>query len=199
MDFLKENIQWIFSGIGVTVLLAIIGLFRRKKRPSEVGPDPSSAQQAFGNRNIQSGHDTNIIVQNIAFGGKTMTNNPAAIRNKAIELVKRVQREHVRESFGEAGHECFTDDNLEEFQRNRIPETICDRLSINDGFIELVKDITNLEAREKSSILKELRTVYKPTWAEIGRISPEGQTDAGQEAERQIANAIADLIGKKAH
>jgi len=33
-----------------------------------------------------------------------------------------------------------------------------------------------------------------PTWAQLGKISPEGQTDAGQKAEIMIATAVVDLV-----
>ncbi|MDP6420784.1 MAG: hypothetical protein QF672_05595 [SAR202 cluster bacterium] len=32
------------------------------------------------------------------------------------------------------------------------------------------------------------------TWAELGRVSREGQTEAGQEAERMTATAIVNLV-----
>jgi hypothetical protein len=47
-------------------------------------------------------------------------------------------------------------------------------------------------AREK--LLNEGMNTYKPTWALRKEISPNGQTEAGQKAERLIAEAIVDLV-----
>jgi hypothetical protein len=55
IDWITENISWIFSGIGVFAFTLVISLLRRRKRNSRMyqkGGDNSN--------NFQSGNDINI-------------------------------------------------------------------------------------------------------------------------------------------
>src|SRR2546426_350937 len=49
-----------------------------------------------------------------------------------------------------------------------------------------------VEAIKRAQFIEECRRPLRLTWSQLGRISREGQTDAGQRAELDIANAIAD-------
>ncbi|MFA6192822.1 MAG: hypothetical protein WC665_10795 [Sulfurimonas sp.] len=55
MDWLIENKDWIFSGIGVTILAFVASLFLKNKNKKIL-------KQSSGNKsiNIQSGNDINI-------------------------------------------------------------------------------------------------------------------------------------------
>ena len=43
-------------------------------------------------------------------------------------------------------------------------------------------------------LLFALEKIFKPTWEEIGYINKEGQTEAGQIAEKMISKSIVGLI-----
>lgn len=62
LKWLIENKEWLFSGIGVTILVAILGLFIRKK-----GEDKNTQIIKSGDNstNIQGGEKVNINI-----GGK---------------------------------------------------------------------------------------------------------------------------------
>ncbi|MEN3787532.1 hypothetical protein ABDZ30_15410 [Aeromonas veronii] len=59
MNWLMENKDWIFSGIGVSVLFFIISLFRKSTNPKQVQKSGknSTNYQASGNINIGTKSD----------------------------------------------------------------------------------------------------------------------------------------------
>jgi hypothetical protein len=61
-------------------------------------------------------------------------------------------------------------------------------------FTTTAQAIRGLPAQQRSEILNRAATIYKPTWAQLGRIDRSGQTDAGQQAEREIARKIVALV-----
>ncbi|UOQ84646.1 MULTISPECIES: hypothetical protein [Bacillaceae] len=60
MEWIQENINWIFSGIGVSAILGIIGLFTKNHKGKE-----QMINSGNNSTNIQSGKDVNITL-----GGK---------------------------------------------------------------------------------------------------------------------------------
>ena len=62
MKWVIENVEWIFSGIGVTILMAIIGIFIKKKSEAKNSQSINSGNDSI---NIQGGQDVNIRI-----GGK---------------------------------------------------------------------------------------------------------------------------------
>ncbi len=59
IEWLLENKEWVFSGIGVALGAAIIGFLYRSRQDSS---DSTQTQVSQGNNspNIQSGRDTHI-------------------------------------------------------------------------------------------------------------------------------------------
>ncbi len=110
------------------------------------------------------------------------------------ELIREAQYDHVRESYGEMAHQCFTDRDYERFQDRRVPEKIVTKLEGDRKFMEGILALQELSADDQKKLLKELRKPLRKTWAQRGEISREGQTNAGQQAEWDIANAIVDRI-----
>jgi hypothetical protein len=51
-----------------------------------------------------------------------------------------------------------------------------------------------MDATKRQNLLDRASTTYKQTWAEMGKVGPEGQTDAGQTAERLIAEAVVEKV-----
>ncbi|AOY53363.1 hypothetical protein [Clostridium perfringens] len=62
MEWIIENKEWLFSGIGVTILVAIAGLFIRNKRD---GKNVQTIKSGDNSTNIQGGEKVNINI-----GGK---------------------------------------------------------------------------------------------------------------------------------
>jgi len=116
--------------------------------------------------------------------------------NYLIEIVKDKQATHVKVSFGELAHQCFTDEDLEAFKRNRIPERIAQDLRKNNRFLSVVLAVKALPPVERQELLEAASKTAKPTWAELNRIDVEGQTEAGHIAEKMIASRIVDLVSE---
>ena len=121
---------------------------------------------------------------------------------RLIALIQSLQAEHVRDSYGLEGGQCFTAMDLKKFQADRVPAQIVARLRSDTDFIAIVNGLKSLPPTDRSALLARARATYKKTWADLGldpRIAPadalrKGQTDAGQEAERSIARAVVDLV-----
>ena len=54
--------------------------------------------------------------------------------------------------------------------------------------------LKSLPDEEQAPFIEDLRRPLRPTWRQLGRISREGQTEAGQQAELDIANVVADVV-----
>jgi len=113
---------------------------------------------------------------------------------KLISIIQEQQRKNVKESWGELAHQCFTDDDLARFVQNRRIEQITESLKRNPEFLDVVLAIRQMEPSERKKLLISADKPLRPTWAELGRISREGQTEAGQKAEKMIATAIVKLV-----
>ena len=90
----------------------------------------------------------------------------------------------------------ITSENLESFKKQKRPEQIVTDLMNDNSFIDLIISIKKMTPTKRQDLLNKCSVIAKPTWDEMGRISPngDGQTDAGQEAERLIAKAIVDKV-----
>ena len=109
-------------------------------------------------------------------------------------LIQKQQRLHVRESYGELAHQCFTAVDLDEFKRAGKPARIARGLRDAKEVAGAVSALRGLSQEQRTKLLATCRTALRPTWARLGRISGEGQTLAGNQAERMIADAIVDMV-----
>jgi hypothetical protein len=110
-----------------------------------------------------------------------------------IAIVADLQRSYVRESFGELAGQNFSDQDLSRFQNDRIPIVITDSLRHDARFLSTVLGLQGADAAVQQRILREANRPLHRSWTEIGRISREGQTEAGNRAERLIAAAVVAL------
>lgn len=108
--------------------------------------------------------------------------------------IAKAQREHVRVSSGLSAQECFSAMDLMEFRTQKAAQKIANALRNDPRFIEGVLALRGKPERDCAAAIRALRKPLRPRWAELGRISAEGQTDAGHAAELLIANAAADLV-----
>jgi len=114
--------------------------------------------------------------------------------NDIVELIERLQKKYVRESYGELAHQCFTDIDYQAFTMDKRPQKIANKLKGNRKFMEAVLALKAMPEEERAQFISGCRRPLRKTWAQIGRISREGQTVAGQRAEIDIANAVADTV-----
>jgi hypothetical protein len=111
-----------------------------------------------------------------------------------IPLIQQEQKLRVKESFGEFAGQCFTDDDLKRFIDSKTTESIKDSLRRSPQFLDVVSGIRQMEKGRRAALLLAADKPLHPTWGELGRISREGQTDAGQKAEKMVSSAIVRLV-----
>jgi hypothetical protein len=119
-------------------------------------------------------------------GNSTIKAKPS----KLADFIRTEQSKYVKESFGEEAYESFTQKDLDSFTKEKRPAQIVAELRHNNEFLDIVRAIKAMPPAERQRLLASSRELSHPTWRELGRISREGQTDAGQQAERMIAKAI---------
>jgi len=110
-----------------------------------------------------------------------------------LRIIKNEQLSNVRRSYGEADGQNFSDRDLNQFIRQGRDKKIADDLKNNKDFLDVVLAIKRMNPTDRLNLYTKGLETYSPTWAQLGRIDPAGQTEAGQEAEKMIAKAIVDL------
>jgi len=130
------------------------------------------------------------------FGRSAARPYPAASPQelRLVAVIRQQQRLHVRESWGEDDWQCFTWANLREFQADNVPGTVLRALNTDPQFEQLVSEIGTMSDSARSYLLARALRTYRPTWAQLGRVTSAGQTEAGQQAEREIARAAVGLV-----
>ncbi len=118
--------------------------------------------------------------------------NIDVIEGKLLEIVHNQQRLNVPESTGPADYECFTEADLETFIKNREAHQVASALKMDANYIRSVIELANYPKYMQSNVLNNINIPFRKTWGELNKITPEGQTQAGQEAELLIANAIVE-------
>lgn len=84
------------------------------------------------------------------------------------------------------------------FYERKIPNQIKDRLLKDAEFLGLVLALKELSPQSWGNIKRNALNVYRPTFGKVGGVQPDGsaQTEAGQEAEKQVSETIVDLASK---
>jgi len=111
---------------------------------------------------------------------------------KLIAVIKREQEAEVGTSYDQ--YDNFSDDDLAEFKRRRKAEAVAARLEKDGEFLDLVAAIRRLDMTARQKLLDRAAGTYKATWRQMKKISPEGQTEAGQAAEKMIAAAVVGKV-----
>ena len=178
----SEIIKGLFIVIG-TIILAItpffVNLYGKVERMDE----------QIKNLKEQIGDLKNGIKEN------NYTSGPSSVPpSKLVDIIKEQQRQHVKASYTEQN--CFSVENLESFKKEKKQDQIVAGLMRENSFIDLMISIQNMSPTDKQTLLDECSKTAKPTWGELGKVSSEGQTDAGREAEALIANAIVSQVKK---
>jgi hypothetical protein len=112
------------------------------------------------------------------------------------DLIRWQQRLHVKQSTGIYHYECFTAVDYETFQQNKTPARIAERLKKSPDFIEMAAALRSLPAEKRAQVFQEARRIARPTWRTMGYIdrSGDGQTEAGNAADLDIASALVDAF-----
>ena len=117
--------------------------------------------------------------------------------NAIPRAIREAQRIHVKESWGEQAGECFAEEDYQLFKRERRAEKIAAEVVRLPEVRAAILTLQSTPEQERRRISDTWRKPLRKTWADLGRITREGQTEAGQRAELDIANAIVNLVLKQ--
>jgi hypothetical protein len=110
------------------------------------------------------------------------------------KIIQKQQLDNVRESYGIWDDECFTWADLKRWKETNRPQQIAARLKESKDIANIAAAIRLLSEDERNTLFARLQRPLRPTWAQLGEIDKAGQTDAGQFAEKMIADSIVDLV-----
>jgi hypothetical protein len=119
-----------------------------------------------------------------------------------ISVIKDKQHQTVGDSTGTLDYQCFTHAKLAAFDKQGVPNQIASELKKDAGFVQLTLAIRAMEPAARQQLLRRAASTYRPSWAQLG-LEPAtsnstklltGQTTAGSTAEREIAEAITNLV-----
>ena len=137
--------------------------------------------------------ETNIPVSNLV----TSPSDQVVDKTDPLDLqnvIMTKQKEKVKVSYNIDN--CFMDIDLQSFKTNKIPDQSVNELLIDNSFIDLVIAIKKMNSTERQKLLDASSNIAKKSWASMGEISPDGQTEAGREAELLIAKAIVAKVNE---
>lgn len=155
-------------------------------------PNGRQQRQAFFKNGKRSGIWTEwdatgkVVSHNAYYYGRAREETEQAF----IAAIREQQGLHVRPSCGTWAHECFTDLDFRQFKTENVPSSIRRGLINGPSFAALILSVKQLPAGAWPRLRQKGLATFKPTWAQLGRISCEGQTDAGQAAEKMVAKAV---------
>jgi len=119
---------------------------------------------------------------------------PTVDPKELLEIIQSTQRSEVRESWGKWMGENFSDEDLKTFREKNVPQSVTERLKHNSYFIDVVLAIKRMRPGDREKLLDDGKRTRRKTWAELGGISREAQTEAGRQAEELLAQAIVNLV-----
>lgn len=110
------------------------------------------------------------------------------------EYVREQQLKFVERSYGAENFDCFTYKDLSLFisEFEKLQKQI-----IEDHEIwEIARNLSSMDSQTREKEYEKALKAFTPTWNTIERIDPEGQTDAGQKAEKMVGEFIVRLAKK---
>jgi hypothetical protein len=130
---------------------------------------------------------------------------PTIDPEQLVRKIKQLQKEYVQDSTGLEAGECFTDDDLNQFNADKKTAEIVAGLQKDKDFTALLAAIRGMTPARRGELLDRALDTYRRTWLEL-HLNPktasaerlrEGQTDAGMRAEKLIAKTVVDFVKEK--
>lgn len=128
---------------------------------------------------------------------------PAIVEpEQLIDTIKRLQGKYVRDSTGTEAGQCFTDDDFDEFNKQKKTAEIVGELQNDKDFIAIINAVREMDMAKRSALLDKALNTYRKEWRVLklnpATASPDellkGQSTAGMKAEKSIAQTVVDLV-----
>jgi len=177
------SINWsqVFSGVVVGIILGFGSMFMIMNGKIERMDEQ-----------IKQLKEAKLVITEEIPDGTGRDGHVKPMPEKLIEIIKEKQRQNVKP--GNSENDCFTDEDLSKFIKGKKQDMIVSDLMKDNSFIELVIVIKEMTPTKRQELLDLCAETAKPTWDDLGKISAEGQTKAGNEAEILIAKALSDKV-----
>lgn len=116
--------------------------------------------------------------------------------DEAKQSIRSFQDDYVKKSTGFDANNSFTDERLRQWRENGTAGILAQTFVHGPEGTKLVRELESLPPWERDQALEGLDALSKPTFNDVGRIPVDGsaQTDAGQKAERELAQEITGQI-----
>jgi hypothetical protein len=107
-------------------------------------------------------------------------------------FVRDQQHRFVRPSFNE--QDCFTWVDLGSLRERLASGEVAQLIQADADFGGVCDAVKRNSPAERDGLFNAALRIYRPTWAQLGRIDPAGQTDAGQQADILIGQTVVGLV-----
>jgi hypothetical protein len=126
----------------------------------------------------------------------TVNSTPVAVGSiQAIPAaIAAAQKANVPESWGTEAYQCFTEADYSAFKSNGSAARIAAKVIAKPEILAAIPVLRGMSKVQLAKTTAEWRRPLRKTWEQLGRISREGQTDAGQRAELDIAIGITAAV-----
>jgi hypothetical protein len=134
------------------------------------------------------------------YSGAAAWGSEVPIKPEALlDAIRALQHKYVRRSTGVFAQECETTADYELFKRDGVADRAAEEFVHNRNFPRLLDSISSLSEERRKALLLVAGRGALPTFAMVGRIPPDGsaQTEAGRDAELDIARAVVDIVEKR--
>jgi len=117
---------------------------------------------------------------------------PDFVHDEAGGAIRQFQEENVPKSTGDASYNSFTDERLRQWHEQGEAAMLAQAFIQRPDGSKLIREVDSLSPVGRDKALAGLELVSRPTFAEVGEIRQDGsaQTEAGQQAERELAREI---------
>lgn len=111
-----------------------------------------------------------------------------------LDEVVAIQKKYVQDSWGVSVGEFYTESDYNMFKRKDEASAAVKDFSQSSVYAQLKSKLAAVDAETFKNVLAAVKSQFQITWNEAGSITREAQTSSGQQAQKDIAAAIADFI-----
>ncbi len=116
--------------------------------------------------------------------------------DKNINAIGKAIAKYQRSEVWTGGNEytgCYTSEHRRKFIQKRAIQIMVEKAKMDPTFKKGVIALKKKSLKKQDTILELWNKPIDPTWSETGRIG-KGTTDAGQQTEIEIAEALTELV-----
>lgn len=190
MEWEPEQIRWYVDGVQYHFL----DMNKPFDQPFHLLLNVAVGGNWPGSPDYTTGFPQAMTVDYVRVYQRSAGESLAVVQKTLNDFIREKQLQYVSRSYGTWGYQCFTWVDLDYFKQD-----LADIKTEIRGDARLTSIAARIKARswsDQQTLYASASKIYTPTWAQMGYIDSQGngQTDAGQAAERMIGEAIVSMI-----